>query len=128
MKIVVDTSILIDYFRGGSIGDRLFDRIEKQKGEFFIPTIVIFELFSGKSSSNPSVALKITNFISDFKRIDLTEEVAMRAGELHRQIGKQISPQDYIIAASALELGAVVLTLNKKHFEQIPHLSLYPLQ
>ena len=127
MKLVVDTSILIDYLRGGKIGSELFDRIEKQNGELFIPTIVIFELFSGKSSDNHSVLIKITNFIHNFKRIDLTEEIAIRAGKMYKQLGKQIGPQDYIIAASALEIGGTVVTLNKKHFQNIPGLPLYPL-
>jgi len=39
----------------------------------------------------------------------------------------RLGAADYIIAASALELGAKVLTLNAKHFKQIPHLSPYPL-
>lgn len=33
---------------------------------------------------------------------------------------------DYIVAASALQIGRVVLTLDKKHFEKIPGLNLYP--
>lgn len=125
MKLVIDTSVLIDFLRGGIIGKELFDKVEKQTQELFIPTIVIFELFSGTSSKNPLVKTKIINFIRNFKRIELTEELAMRAVELYRQIGKHIGPQDYIIAASALDLGATVLTLNRKHFEQIPGLVIY---
>lgn len=47
MKLIVDTSILIDYFRGGSIGDQLFNKTEEEKAGLYIPTVVIFELFSG---------------------------------------------------------------------------------
>ena len=125
MKLVIDTSVLIDYLRGTSFGKQLFDEVEKQDSELFIPTIVIFELFSGASSKNLLVKTKIINFIQHFKRIELTETIAISAGELYRQTGKQIGPQDYIIAASALEIGATVLTLNKKHFEQIPGLAIY---
>lgn len=127
MKLVIDSSVLIDYLRGGTTADQLFNRIEKQNAELFIPTIVIFELFSGQSSENPLTRNKIINLIRDFHRIEFTEELAIHAGELYRKLGKHISPQDYIIAASALELNAQVVTLNKKHFEQIPHLALYPL-
>lgn len=125
MKLVIDTSVLIDFLRGGIIGKELFDKVEKQNCELFIPTIVIFELFSGASSKNPLVKTKIITFIQNFKHIELTEELATRAGELYRQIGKHIGPQDYIIAASALDLGATVLTLNRKYFEQIPGLKIY---
>ncbi|MBI2327889.1 type II toxin-antitoxin system VapC family toxin [Candidatus Curtissbacteria bacterium] len=125
MRLVIDSSILIDYLRGGIIAKQLFDAIEKQNHELFIPTIVIFELFSGTSTNNPLVRRTIMNLISDFERIELTEEIAIRAGELYRQTGKHISPQDYIIAASALEIGGTVVTLNKKHFKEIPHLRIW---
>ena len=125
MKIVFDTSIFIDYLRGGTIGEEVFDQIEKQNAQLFIPTMVIFELFSGKSTKDYSVRVKITKMIQDFKRIELTEEIAIMAGKLYREIGKQVGTQDYIIAASALSIGASVLTLNQKHFQQIPGLDLY---
>lgn len=127
MRLVIDSSVLIDHLRGGEASSILFNRIEEQNAQLFIPTIVIFELFAGKSSAREKVVVKITNLIKDFKRIELTEEVALRAGKLYRETGKHISPQDYIIAASALEIGGVVVTLNKKHFEKIPGLNLYPV-
>lgn len=126
MKLLIDASILIDYLRGGIVGTQFFDQIVNQNVEFLIPTIIIFELFSGKSTKNPLIAKKIADFIASFKRIELTEEIALRAGKLYRQTGKALGPQDYIIAASALELNATVVTLNKKHFEQIINLKLYP--
>ena len=125
MKLIVDSSIFIDHLRGGTIGIQLLNRAREEDEELFIPTIVIYELFSGKSSKDPTIKKIIDNYIHDFKRIDLTEEIALRAGELYRDIGKHIGAQDYIIAASALKIGARVVTLNKKHFEQIPGLSLY---
>lgn len=127
MKLLIDTSILIDYLRGGKEGTQFFDQIENQDVEFLIPTIIIFELFSGKSTEDSVIVKKITDFISSFKRIELTEEIAIRAGQLYRQTRKSLSPQDYIIAASALELNATVVTLNKKYFGQVINLKLYPL-
>ncbi len=127
MKIVFDTSILIDNLRGGKAGNTIFDSIEEQNADFFIPTIVIYELFSGKSAENPTVLSHIKNLIKSFKRVELTEEIAKRAGQLYRETGKAFGPQDYIIAATTMEIGGTVLTLNKKHFGQIPNLHLYPI-
>lgn len=126
MKVVIDTSIIVDYLRGGQKWEEFLTSAEKDLN-LFIPTIVIFELFSGQSTKNSNVRTIIENFIDQFERIDLTESLAKSAGQLRSTIGIHISPQDYIIAASALDLGAKVLTLNKKHFEQIPNLTLYPL-
>lgn len=126
MKIVVDTSILIDYFRGGTKWEHLLSEVEKDI-EIYLPTIVVFELFSGNSSRKPQASRDIVDFIKYFQRIELTEEIAKKAGELYRDVSKTLQVPDYIVAASALDIGGTVVTLNKKHFEQIPHLSLYPL-
>lgn len=125
MRLIIDTSILIDYLRGGMKWEELLKKFEKDT-ELFLPTIVIFELFSGKSTSDPKVIKEINNFINFFQKVELTEKIAKRAGELFRDVNKNLGAPDYIIAASALELNATVLTLNKKHFEQITNLDLYP--
>ena len=127
MKLVLDTSILIDFLRKGKTAREFFDRVEEKNPEFFIPTIVIYELFGGKSSANPSVSIKITNVIRFFKRVELTEQIAIQAGKLYRNLGSQISSEDYIIAASAMSINAQVVTLNKKHFQKIPGVQLYDL-
>ncbi len=127
MKLVIDTSILIDYLRGGTLWEELVRNLKKDT-EIYLPTIVMFEIFSGKSTSNPKIAKEINNFLAYFQRIELTEDIAKRAGELFRDVNRNLGAQDYIIAASALELNATVVTLNKKHFEQIANLNIYPLQ
>lgn len=126
MKIVIDTSILFDYLRGGIKWEEFLNNVEKD-AELFLPTIVIFELFSGKSTADPRVANNITDFIKFFQKVDLTEKVAKRAGELFRDVNKNLGAPDYIIAATTLELHASLLTLNTKHFRQITNLNLYHL-
>lgn len=128
MKIVVDTSILIDYLRGGKRGVQFIEEIEgDEDSELFVPTIVIFELFSGQSTKSPIIVTKILNLLKFFQRIELTEEVARLAGGLLRDTKQCIQVPDYIIAASALQVNATVTTLNQKHFAQIPNINLYPL-
>lgn len=124
MKVVIDSSIIIDYLRGGTKWDDFIDSADRNI-ELFLPTIVIFELFSGTSTQDLGEAHDMIDFIKDFQRIDLTENIAKLAGELFRDTKLKISAADYLIAASALSLGASVLTLNQKHFQQIPGLDLY---
>lgn len=124
MKVVVDTSILIDYLRGGTEWEK-FISAANNNAELFLPTVVIFELFSGQSTRNITESRDILDLLNQFEKVDLTEEIAKRAGELFRDTQKTLQVPDYIIAASALDLGASVFTLNKKHFEQIPNLTLY---
>lgn len=124
MNLVLDTSIVIDYLRNGEVGVAFFQE-ERADAAFYIPTIVIFELLSGQSTKDPAKLKSISEFLSFFTRIDLTESIAERAGEIYRDISKTLQVPDYIVAASALEIGGTVVTLNKKHFAQIPHLKLY---
>lgn len=126
MRLVIDSSILIDYLRGGTKWQDFLTNVPRQ-AQLFLPTIVILELFSGKSSKKISVAKDILNLFKKFTRIELTEAIAIQAGKFTRDIGTQIDPEDYIIAATALSLNGQVVTLNQKHFNQIPNLDLYPL-
>lgn len=128
MKIVTDTSILIDYLRNGQKGIQFIKEIDGNEDlELFLPTVVIFELFSGQSTKNPLIVAKILNLLESFQRIELTEEIARVSGQLFRDTKKRIQVSDYIIAASALQINAQIVTLNQKHFEQIPNLNLYTL-
>ncbi|OGE26863.1 hypothetical protein A3C26_03090 [Candidatus Daviesbacteria bacterium RIFCSPHIGHO2_02_FULL_39_12] len=126
MKVVVDSSIIIDYLRGGIKWEK-FIASAGEEVELFLPTMAIFELFSGKSTKNPRKLRDMFNFISQFRRMDLDDKIAKRAGEIYRDMSVTLQVPDYIIAASALEINGMVVTLNKKHFEQIPNLILYPL-
>lgn len=124
MKVVIDTSIIIDYLRGGIKWEEFIIGVDEDI-ELFLPTVVFFELFSGTSTKNPNKKQDMLDFVSKFYHIDLDEQISTKAGELFRDFTKNLEVPDYIIAASALSIGASVLTLNQKHFQQIPGLDLY---
>lgn len=124
MKLVIDTSIFIDKLRGGKRWDDFFNGLDDTV-ELNLPSIVIFELFSGLSSRKAQISLKISSFRKFFNEIDLTSEIARRAGEINRDTPGNLDLPDYIIAATAMEIGAQVVTLNRKHFEKIPGVSIY---
>ncbi len=124
LKLVLDTSILIDHLRGGDKWKRILSELEEDT-EIYISSIVLFELYSGKSSQNPQISSKIQQLVKNFQKIEIDAYLAQKAGELYRDMKQTIQIPDYIIAASALEIGAQVATLNNKDFEQIPGLKLY---
>lgn len=126
MKLVVDTSLLIDHLRGGGRWNEFVKEIDRDS-ELFLPTVVSFELFSGKSSKDSRVIKKINDFSKYFQKIDLTWVIAQRAGEIYRSGITDLQIPDYLIAATALDIGGVVVTLNKKHFSKVPGLLLYPI-
>ncbi|MBI2621853.1 MAG: PIN domain-containing protein, partial [Candidatus Levybacteria bacterium] len=94
MKVIIDSSILIDYFRGGIKWQEFLEDVPKDV-ELFLPTIVIFELFSGKSTKKNGVAKDILNLLKQFIPIELTSGIAIKAGELYRDVGSRIDPADY---------------------------------
>lgn len=123
MKIILDTSIVIDKLRGGKAWEELVKDADLNS-EIYIPTVVIFELFSGQSTRKPEVLKKINQFLKPFPKIDFDAKIAQRAGQIFRDLSVHIDVPDYIVAASALEIGAYVATVNIKHFSQIPGLLL----
>jgi len=127
MKLVFDTSILIDYLRGGNRWNDFLETVDKTNTELYLPTIVAFELFSGKSSSDSYIIKKILDITRLFQLIDLSWNIGEKAGEIYRDSIPTLQVPDYIVAATAQEIAGVVVTLNKKHFEKVPGLSIYPL-
>lgn len=124
-RVVIDTSIVIDFTRAG-VG-QFFGLMEAAKSgelELLIPTAVILELWAGKTmkfSKNQNEADKL---FSGIKWIDLTESIAKLAGELVRQ-NSSTQPMDAVIAASALESGAYLATGNRRHFSRVKNLKLF---
>lgn len=127
MKLIIDTSIIIDKLRDGEEWDRFLRNVDKE-AELYIPTVVIFEIYSGTSSRKAIVANKIQNSFAFFQKVDLNDSIAKRAGEIYRDISTQFSVADFLIAATALELGAQVVTLNKKHSQKIPGVRVYDFE
>jgi len=123
-KIVIDTSVLIEYVRSGQgMWNGLVKMSENNEVELFLPTVVVLELWSGKSMSKIKVEKEMVRFLSVFSRLDLSDDVAKLAGKLRRE--KQVDGFDAVIAATCLKEKAQLATLNKKHFEKVVGLKLW---
>lgn len=125
-QIIVDTDILIDYFRtnkGGLVN--LLDKQLQGKLEMAISSVTVYELFSGKSSKETKSV--ISGLISKFKIIPMDEKIAEFAGELNRDNNLSISSHDFFIAATAILSDSSLATKNKKHFSRIPNLKLFSI-
>jgi len=124
MKLVLDASILIDKLRGGHRWDAFLDNVDKT-AELFVPSIVAFELYAGNSTKEAKNAKIVANILSFFQLVDLTLEIGIQAGEIYRDITKTLQIPDYLIAVTAISLGGYIVTLNQKHFKQIPGVRIY---
>ena len=125
VKVLIDSSVIVDYTRAG-VG--AFPQIVLQKtsrkAEVYIPTTVILELWAGDSMTKESEVVKVNRLLAPLKIVDLTKQIAKKAGELVR-LGQIDSFQDAAIAAIALYLGAQLATQNRKHFEKVRDLKIF---
>jgi predicted nucleic acid-binding protein len=124
MTVVVDSSIFIEYFRtkNGAIPLLIRD-MEFKQISIAIPTMVIFELWRGKSMKIDSISRKTEQFLNQFQIIPDTFSISKLAGELERE--RYTFGNDAIIAATCLEHNAQLATLNPKDFARVPRLKLW---
>lgn len=128
MNFLFDTSFIIDALRQDKKAREVLSKFENSRDHLFIPSIIGFELFSGQSLKDSIQNKNIREFLSHFKIVDLSWNISKVAGEIFRDNIKDLEVPDYIVAATAEELGAQVVTLNVKHFQKIPGLSIYSIR
>ena len=118
-KILIDTSIWIEYFRDKS--SAIVEKLDPilAEGEVCVPKIVMAELIRGaKSEKEVSI---IEDFFDAFHIIDQKEDSWIKAGKLSYKLkkkGKNIHLFDCYIAVIAQENACTVFTLNR-HFKEI---------
>ena len=126
VKVVVDTSILIDHLRQKSDKFiRLTELQDEGKIKILIPHIVVTELFVGKSTKKKKIEKSLDKFLSGFELMKMSYRSSKKAGELIREYPNINDAYDLLIAAMALEDKAHIFTLNVKHFKPIKGLKLY---
>ncbi len=111
--ILVDTDILIDFLRGYNKAVTFVDRFSSQ---IILSPIVIAELYAGVKGNDELTVLD--NFISLFRVVILTAEIAKLGGLYKRDFGKShgVGLADAILAATAEVEKAELKTLNVKHY------------
>jgi predicted nucleic acid-binding protein len=116
MKIALfDTNILIDYLKGKPEATSLLEQCLQDGQVLTCSLITKVELLSG---ARPGEEQILRDFLDAFERIGLDDNIADGAGHYMSLYRKShgINTADAIIAASALARGAVIYTLNDRHF------------
>lgn len=118
-RILIDTSVWIDYFRNQSALFVDFVAELVKNHEICVPQIVLAELMQGaKSEKELSV---IAEFMEAFTIIGQTDQTWVKSGRLSyelRKKGKNVNLTDCYIAVMAQENNCAVLTLDR-HFKDI---------
>ncbi len=128
MKILLDTSVIVELHRRNEATIRLIKRLIETDSQLIISTVTISEILTGSylrpDIKNAGAAAK--RILGQFLWIDLDAEIAEKTAKYQAYLiaeGKIIGYQDSAIAATFSTTGAdYLLTLNKKHFERIPEM------
>ena len=123
--IMVDTSILIDYFRKmDKSKTRLFDLSQKSEN-LCISSITEFEIYTdAKGEQADFWKAMLSNFIV----FPFDSDAALMAVEVQNKLKrhrKSIDKADLFIAATAIAHDLYFDTLNYKHFKNIEDLKLF---
>ncbi len=118
-SFLLDTDVLIDFFRGYS---KAVTFVNKYSTRIILSSIVVAELYAGVKEGTEQLALE--NFVSLFRVIPVTDEIAKAGGLYKRDYGKShgVGLADAIIAATTKAENADLKTLNTKHYPMLKSL------
>ncbi len=121
-RIMVDTSILIDFYRKTDKNNSVWITLVKQGYEFAISAITKYEIYAGATANQlefwDSVLQAITVIPFDEAAVDTAVDINTKL----KRKRKQIDLADLFIAATAITHNLSFVTLNRKHFERIDEL------
>jgi predicted nucleic acid-binding protein len=115
-KLLFDTDVLIEYLRGKDEAKSYIDNIQDI---IYMSSITMAELYTGVRKGTESRRLEI--FIETFEVISLNSTIAKIGGLYRNQYNPShgIGLADGLIAATAKEIDAQVITFNIKHFPML---------
>lgn len=115
-RLLLDTDVLIDYLRGEA---RAVTYLEGRTETLLISAITVGELFAGVREGKERTALSA--FLSAFEIVAVDAGIAERGGLFRRDYvnSHNTGLADAIIAATAEQVQAQLVTLNRKHFPML---------
>ena len=122
--IMVDTSILIDYYRKSDKVNSVWVALVRQGYKFVISAITKYEIYSGATMSQLDFWNSILQAIEVIPFDENAVNTAVTINATLRQKRKQIDLADLFIAATAIANDLHLATLNRKHFERIDSLNM----
>jgi predicted nucleic acid-binding protein len=123
--IFLDTNILIEIFKGNSVVIRAVQNLDPNS--LALSAITEMELYCG--ALNKLELQRIKKSLRHFNICHLTTGISISAITLIEKYSKSHNIQipDALIAATAMENGSELMTLNRKDFQYIDALLLHNL-
>lgn len=130
MKLVFDTSILVEIDRHNSSVIHFLQKLIEQGEELLISTVTVAEILTGSYLHRDAeqAVLKAKEVLNQFTWKEVDGEVAQICGKLYAYVFMEkkeasIEYPDVLIAATFLAAGGdLLITLNKKDFLFFPQL------
>ncbi len=125
--ILLDTGILIEFFRKKDKSKSILYQLSLQSYEFKVAAISQYEILLGSNDSQMDFWKK---FFERIQILAFDENSAVAASEIYKQLkseNKLISIADILIGSIAFSNQISIATLNKKHFMRIKDLELVEL-
>jgi predicted nucleic acid-binding protein len=123
---LLDSDCLIDYLAGFASTVQFIDALFDGGDRLFTSDVVVAELYTGLSSQQEPAAARL---LARLGYLSTSLAAARQAGawrDASARRGVALSTTDCLIAATAQEHGAVVVTGNVRHF-QMQGVSIVPL-
>lgn len=120
MLLVLDSSFVIDHLRGDRAASARWRRIFEDGDEPIATDVVVCEVRAGL---RPEAERHLDTMLSPVEFVQPGIGTAMTAGRWRAELrvrGRTLSLGDALIAATAAELGAGVLTRNVRDFALTP--------
>ena len=123
MKLL-DTNICAGILRGKS---EIISRYVENAGNVAIPAMAVGELYFGveKSRDKDKNRRLLKELMAVIPSVQTTDDIMAKYGELRAEMeaaGMRLEDADLLIAATAVSLGAVLVTGNIRHFDRVPGL------
>ena len=122
-RVLVDTSILIDFFRKKNKKNSILYKIQ-QNHEIYASTITEFEFLSGVKGER---VLSLKHFFSKINLLSFHSSAAQRASSIYKDLKSKkqiIEFRDIFIAATAIANNLPISTLNLEHFKRVKDLKI----
>jgi predicted nucleic acid-binding protein len=119
LRVLLDTSVVVDILRGSRRGVRLMEALESEGATFHLPSPVLYELAAGFAHIGSRVQQAMFDAMSAYwQEAPFTDREARAAGELQAQLlaaGEPGADVDVMVAATALANRFVLASVDGAH-------------
>ena len=122
--VLVDTSILIDYYRKTDKERSVWINLVRQGYSFCVSAVTKYEIYAGATPNQLTFWNSIFLAITFMPLDEISVDTAVAINSELKKKRKQIDLADLFIAATAIAHNLSLVTLNKKHFDRIDALIL----